>query len=145
LCARTIRGPEDDVLKRYAIAAKAVGATQIMRITADCPCLDSIVAEQVLDLHLSGGYDYTANCWPRTYPQGYDCEVFSRELLFEADEKATHHICREHVTPYFNGSYEYEQMSNVKRGNLAQEVDESDIGLTLDTVDDYIRICDFLR
>lgn len=143
--SRTIRGPEDDVLHRYKIAADAVGAKHIMRITADCPCLDSVVAEQLLDLHLAENYDYTSNCWPRTYPVGYDCEVFRYSLLEEADKKATHQICREHVTPYFNGSYPAEQMSNVSRGNLAQNVDESDIRLTLDTVDDYIRICDFLR
>jgi spore coat polysaccharide biosynthesis protein SpsF (cytidylyltransferase family) len=137
-------GPEDDVLTRYAMAAQMVDADHVMRITADCPCLNPMVCARVLKLHLDGGFDYTANCWPRTYPQGYDCEVFTRRVLDAANRKSTHRICREHVTPYFNGSFPDERMSNIRCGNLSQDVDESHIRLTLDTVSDYDTICHHL-
>src|SRR5687768_17376619 len=38
LC-HVVYGPENDVLKRYAIAAELTNASVIMRITADCPLL----------------------------------------------------------------------------------------------------------
>src|ERR1700761_2686351 len=34
------RGPELDVLARYAIAARETGADIVMRITSDCPVVD---------------------------------------------------------------------------------------------------------
>lgn len=135
-----IVGPEDDVLRRYHIAAWISNADHIMRITADCPCIDHTVCTQVLSMHIDGGYAYTSNVWPRTFPVGYDCEVFTWRVLDEANEKAASPVCREHVTPYFNGSFPEEQASNIRRGNVSQDVDESGIRLTLDTISDYVAI-----
>ncbi len=52
LGATVVRGPVDDVLTRFLLAARrgrrATGATRIVRLTADCPLLDpGIVASTV--------------------------------------------------------------------------------------------------
>lgn len=142
---RIVRGSEDDVLSRYHKAAEVVDATTIMRITSDCPCLQTHICENILSLHISGGYDYTSNCFPRSFVQGFDCEVFSREMLDAAHLRAKDKICREHVTPFFNGSFDSEQIEYAERGNYRQDADDSQKSLTLDTVEDFIAICAHMR
>ena len=75
------RGPEDDVLARYHIAARAEGAEVIMRLTADCHLLDPSVCGEVLMLLEREGADYVSNVDPRSWPDGLDCEVFTAAAL----------------------------------------------------------------
>ncbi len=92
----------NDVLQRYLVVAKAYGFDAIMRVTGDCPLIDPDVCSQVLSLFNSGKYDYVANDLRPTYPKGLGCELFTREALQRAHEKArpTHPSDREHVTPW---------------------------------------------
>lgn len=130
-------GSENDVLSRYHTAASCLGATHIMRITADCPCLDPKVCSDVLHLHLEGRYGYTSNVHPRSYPAGYDCEVFTREILDWADYNSAG-LGREHVTTDMSDKEKWHT------GNFAQEIDESHMRLTLDDISDYVMICNHL-
>lgn len=89
-----VRGPEHDVLARYAKAAEAVGADTVMRVTSDCPLIDPVVCGQVLEAYraardVHGNVEYCSNSIEnrRTYPQGFDCEVFSRDVLDLANRK----------------------------------------------------------
>jgi len=95
------RGSEHDVLSRYAKAAREIEATTIMRVTSDCPLIDPQIAGQVLDLLHSSGVDYASNTMPPRFPHGLDCEAFSAELLFAAEQQAKTPFEREHVTPWF--------------------------------------------
>lgn len=93
-----VRGPEHDVLSRYVKAAASVDADIVMRITADCPLIDVATCEALLDLFhyyddtpfafrldAADKVDYASNCWPaRHFPHGWDCEVFTREILMRA-------------------------------------------------------------
>jgi spore coat polysaccharide biosynthesis protein SpsF len=94
------RGPEADVLKRYLTAARATNAQVVMRVTSDCPLLDPVVSSQVLDDFLTGGADYVSNVDPPSWPKGLDTEVFSRDALELAADRATDAYDREHVTPW---------------------------------------------
>lgn len=136
---KILRGPEDDVLRRYLIAAYALNAKHIMRITSDCPLISPDICSLVLDEHMNATPSgYTSNVHPRSFPHGYDCEVFTKDLLIQADATATDQYDREHVTPWIVRNAE-----NVL--NVAQDRDESDIRFVLDTVDDYINICEVFR
>ena len=97
------RGPEDDVLTRYANAARAVEADTVMRATSDCPFLDPKLCDQVIAVWRETGADYVSNTSPPLFPHGLDCEVFSADLLFDAEAKATEPAAREHVTPWIRG------------------------------------------
>jgi spore coat polysaccharide biosynthesis protein SpsF (cytidylyltransferase family) len=94
---------EDDVLGRYQRAAKAYDAEIVMRITADCPALDPIVAGKVLDLfHASQPCDFASNDTTMSgYPDGFDCAVFSRSTLERAAARATLPADREHIECWF--------------------------------------------
>lgn len=94
------RGPEADVLERFLIAARAEDARIILRITADCPLLDPTVAGQVLALLKREKLAYASNVFPATWPDGLDCEAFTRDALEIMAAQATRPSEREHVTPY---------------------------------------------
>jgi len=49
---KVFRGSEEDVLSRYYLAAKKYDANVIVRITSDCPLIDSIVTENIIYYYL---------------------------------------------------------------------------------------------
>jgi spore coat polysaccharide biosynthesis protein SpsF len=99
------RGPVDDVLARFAGAARMVGASVIVRITADDPFKSPEVCSRVLAefLRRAPDVDYVSNTVEPTWPEGLDVEVFSRKALERADREAGLRSEREHVTPYIYG------------------------------------------
>jgi glutamate-1-semialdehyde 2,1-aminomutase len=98
------RGPEDDVLTRFAMAARAENADIIMRLTGDCPLLDPWVAGQVVTLRRRLDLDYASNTTTTTWPDGLDCEIFTRAALETADAEADRASEREHVTPFLRAN-----------------------------------------
>jgi spore coat polysaccharide biosynthesis protein SpsF len=98
---RPVRGSENDVLARYALAAWQANATTIVRVTADCPLIDPDITDMVIDSFQSDpGCVYAANVVERTFPRGCDVEVFSADALYTADREARLPFEREHVTPH---------------------------------------------
>ena len=100
------RGPENDVLERYALASKAMSLKDdewIVRLTGDCPLLDPRIMDRLLAIAESGEYDYLANTAPPPgfYPDGMDVEIFSVKNLKRAAHEAILPSEREHVTFYF--------------------------------------------
>jgi glutamate-1-semialdehyde 2,1-aminomutase len=98
------RGPEHDVLGRYAEAAKACRADIVVRLTADCPFLDPQVIAQTVRLRAMMGATYASNVDPPTWPDGLDCEVFTVAALNAAAAEATRPSEREHVTPFIRNN-----------------------------------------
>lgn len=98
------RGSADDVLDRYAKAARLVNASVVMRVTADEPLIDPEVCGSVLRMFLeTRNIDYVSNAHPPSFPDGLDVEVFSADALFRSHREATWPSEREHVTPYMYG------------------------------------------
>jgi glutamate-1-semialdehyde aminotransferase/spore coat polysaccharide biosynthesis protein SpsF (cytidylyltransferase family)/predicted dehydrogenase len=94
------RGSEYDVLDRFYGAARGEKASQVVRITADCPLIDPEVIDRVVRRFQRGDLDYASNAMVRSYPDGLDTEVFSFSALERAWHEATRTSEREHVTPY---------------------------------------------
>jgi spore coat polysaccharide biosynthesis protein SpsF (cytidylyltransferase family) len=96
-----LRGQEDDVLDRYRQAAAASDADCIVRVTADCPLIDAQVIDQVLAAFWADPpVDYASNTLERTFPQGLDVEVTSRQALEAAWQEADAPYQRAHVMPF---------------------------------------------
>ena len=93
-------GDENNVLKRYYDAATKYQADIIVRLTADCPFLDSNIIDQLITLLLSQGADYASNTLLNTWPDGIDCEAFHFSALNKAYLNASKASEKEHVTPY---------------------------------------------
>lgn len=102
------RGSESDVLDRYFQAAKKNKADYIVRVTADCPLIDSELVGKLIRNFTSGNYDYAgiaAGAGASTlninrFPQGLDAEIFSFGALKTAWGNAKDPLEREHATAY---------------------------------------------
>ncbi len=132
------RGPEHDVLARYYGAAKASGADIIVRITSDCPCIDPVLVDMLLERFRSLKADYIELDVEHSFPRGVDAEAFSFRALEKAHLEARQPYEREHVTPYI---YEHPDLFSVHRVVAPEELRRPDIRLTVDTKEDmeFIR------
>lgn len=125
------RGPEADVLRRYAIAAEASGADFIVRITSDCPLIDPEISGQVLSAaRLQDGYARTS--FNSGAPLGLDTEAMPARILFAADREAKAPQDREHVTPFI-----WSRPDRFPATYIDREPDRRSWRLTLDEQSDY--------
>ncbi len=96
-----IRGPEDDVLARFALAADVLDADVILRVTGDAPLVDPEIADQLIAALQEADGDY-ATFAPAgvAIDEGFD--PFSRRALDRLCEVAADDpTAREHITAYF--------------------------------------------
>jgi spore coat polysaccharide biosynthesis protein SpsF len=132
--AAVFRGSEHDVLSRFRGAAEQEGLDAVVRVTSDCPLIDGAVVARGVEefLRLGDPDGYVTNTQPRTFPRGFDFEVFSAAALEEADRSADLPGHREHVTPYLAQNVS----GRVRVRNLTFEPDRSGYRVTVDTAED---------
>ncbi len=129
------RGSLNDVLDRFYQAAKASSPDHLVRLTGDCPLIDPAVIDEVVGMHLSGGFDYTSNALEPTYPDGLDCEAMTFSALETAWKEARLSSEREHVTPYL-----YKTPRRFKVGVVKGARDLSNYRWTVDESADFTVI-----
>lgn len=103
-----VPGPEVDVLSRMLLVAAYAKATHVVRVTADCP----LVPHDLIRAGLEAAQKTKAPCvqnWrPRTFPDGFDFEVWDvaflvslRAKLEERDCEYFAQWCLDHKLPNF--------------------------------------------
>lgn len=137
--ADCFRGPEEDVLARYYLAAQAAGAGVIVRVPADKPLVDPFLVDEVVEAHLREGADYTTNmpaAWPQgmTFPFGLEVEVVGFGALARAHQEATAASDREHGLTYI---YRHPEIFKITRVTTPPELASPEFRLALDTPEDY--------
>jgi spore coat polysaccharide biosynthesis protein SpsF len=130
------RGDSANVLSRYYnCAKKSIDEGDkidfIVRITADCPVIDPVLIDEVIQLAIDEKLDYASNVHPLSYPDGLDVEVFTFDALSIAYHNAELPSEKEHVTPYIIKN------SNFKQGNVKNPLNISRMRWTLDYKEDY--------
>lgn len=105
------RGNSDDVLDRYYQCAKENKFDNIVRITGDCPLIDYIIVDMVIEQYINHGCDYASNTMEFPYPDGFNCEVFSFKALEIAWKNSFLPSEREHVTPFIKNNKEFSKCS----------------------------------
>jgi spore coat polysaccharide biosynthesis protein SpsF len=125
------RGDLNDVLQRYAAAAREYGAREVLRLTGDCPLIDPWIVDAVVESRRTSAADYASNIDPPTFPDGMDVEVFTREVLERAVREAREPSEREHVTLWMRAD-----RAGLRRQNLVAISDLSSLRLTVDYPDD---------
>jgi spore coat polysaccharide biosynthesis protein SpsF len=132
-----IGGPGEDVLMRYILCAGAFdGERTIMRLTADCPFIPQHILKTCIDSAKQHSPSMptlvtTAHPLRRTYPDGWDIEIFSHKALLMAHNEATSAYDREHVT-----SYMYNHPESFCIEELDLPIDMSHIKCSIDTKED---------
>jgi len=124
------QGSENDVLDRYYQAAREAQATEIVRITGDCPLISPDLVDQVIKLFHSEKTDYASNINPPTYPDGLDISVCTFKALETAWSQAVTDFDREHVMPFIINSDEFHMV------NLSNSKDFSKERWTIDEPED---------
>ena len=139
----TVRGSVDNVLQRYLVAAQTTSADIIVRVTADCPLIDPVLVDAVIEKLLSkdgvesndGGFDYASNVQTRSFPRGLDVEALFADTLHRIGRLATSNATREHVTSYIT-----EHPSLFRIGHVLNVRDDSDLRITVDTPEDLALV-----
>tara|TARA_B100001093_G_scaffold454604_1_gene464087 strand:+ start:11 stop:2041 length:2031 start_codon:yes stop_codon:yes gene_type:complete len=125
-------GSSEDVLSRYYGAAKKFSSNIIIRITADCPLIDSTLLDQMISKFINSNINYLSNTLNPTYPDGYDIEIFDFKTLKKTFQNSRQKVDREHVTEYIKRNKDKFKVQNFSHTNNL-----SNLRLTLDEEDDF--------
>lgn len=131
------RGSENDVLDRYYQCSLAYPNYEtVIRLTADCPLIDPMIVDKLVEFFEGGNFDYVTNSYFRdrtedTFPNGMDVEVFRKQTLKATTQSTKLPEEREHVTPYMKKNRKF------RRGLLKAAHDFSHFRLTVDYREDY--------
>jgi spore coat polysaccharide biosynthesis protein SpsF len=129
------RGSLDDVLDRFYEAVRHDPPDHIVRLTGDCPLIDPTIVDDLVRMHLAGGYDYTTNALEPTFPDGMDTEAMRFSVLETAWREARLSSEREHVTPFVYNHPERFCIGQYKGAN-----DLSGMRLTVDHPEDLALV-----
>jgi glutamate-1-semialdehyde 2,1-aminomutase len=133
------QGSENDVLDRYVQAAKKHQADVVVRITGDCPLVDSELVDEVIRQFKAANVDYFTNAIPPTYPDGLDIEVCTFKALEQANQDTTDSFDREHVMPYLR------KPGKFKTADMQYSENLSALRWTVDEPADFIVIEKFFQ
>jgi spore coat polysaccharide biosynthesis protein SpsF len=100
--------------------------------------MDYKIVDKVIDKYYFSKADCVSNIHPPTFPDGFDIEVFSYEILKKAFFEAKKNFQREHVTPYIWDNPKKFKINNY--GNSSNYNYYKKIRLTLDYKEDYYVI-----
>jgi spore coat polysaccharide biosynthesis protein SpsF len=130
---KVVRGPEDDVLARFARAAEVLDADVIVRVSSDAPFIDPAFIDHLVGSMLEQGGDYVLlEEGASTAHEGVD--PLTRRALDKLMMDARNDpVAREHVTGYFKLHPEFVPIARAKPfPSLARQ----GARLTIDTPDD---------
>ncbi len=126
-----IRGSINDVLDRYSQVVIKNNADTVVRITGDCPLVDSDLVDKCINNFIKLNVDYFSNTNPPTFPDGLDIEVMKSTALKKATKEAKDPYDREHVTPYIKKEHIF------SKENLYNDQDLSSLRWTVDDPEDF--------
>jgi spore coat polysaccharide biosynthesis protein SpsF (cytidylyltransferase family) len=131
------KGSVDNVLDRFYQTALPEDPDWIVRLTSDCPLIDPVIIDHVIDLAISKNLDYASNTLDPTFPDGLDTEIFKFSALKKAIREAKLPSEFEHVTPYIWKNSTYKGGKLFKSDCYKNSIDFSSFRLTVDTIEDF--------
>jgi spore coat polysaccharide biosynthesis protein SpsF len=130
-----IAGHPEDVLARFADAARRLDVQRVVRATGDNPLTCPRLARDIIDIHAARRADLShyLGC-----PWGTGVEVIEAEALFAAERDAVEHDEREHLTTYL---YRHPDRFSIVEELAPPSCRMSEARVTVDTAEDYARVC----
>ncbi len=114
-------GNENDLLDRYYNCAKKNKSDIIVRITGDCPLVDTSIVDSLINNLIKHKLDFISNLSPPTFPDGLDVAVCTFKALKKAWKLSTNKYDREHVWPYFMKKNFFKTKNVSYESNLSME------------------------
>src|ERR1700756_2129802 len=135
---RFFRGSEFNVVGRVTAAMQENQADIIVQLTADCPLIDPEIIDQLVRIYAANDFDHISNNILRSYPDGLDVQVSSLPILEKCYALCENDKDREHSF--------YTIRKNRDKIKTFQVLAPPELcwplwRWTLDTIDDYHRIC----
>lgn len=134
------KGSVSNVLDRFYQTALPEMPDWVVRLTSDCPLIDPVEIDKVIEFALVKDFDYVSNTLKPTFPDGIDVEVFKFSALKKAVNEAKLISELEHVTPFIWKNSSFMGGDIFTSDCLMNEIDYSFIRLTVDTIEDFIMI-----
>ncbi len=133
------QGSEENILDRFYQASLKFKPDAIIRVTGDCPLIDSDLINKGLTVFNKDNYDIVSNARIRSFPDGMDFEIFKRSTIAESWQEQFNKFKNRiefdktfcSPTKYILESKKFKNKDVVNRNNL------SDIRLTMDYKEDY--------
>jgi spore coat polysaccharide biosynthesis protein SpsF len=125
-----VRGPEEDVLQRFVLAADYLNARFFIRATADNPAVDIDAPVRVAAALEETGADHVVESG---LPVGAAVEGVRMAALYQAVAQTRDAYDREHVTPYL---YRTPSRFLAVAPMAPETVRRPDLRLTVDTAED---------
>jgi len=136
LSVNVFRGDENDLAKRYLDIAEKYSLKYLVRITGDCPFIDSYSLDYCLK-QIDQKLDFDLWTTKNTFPIGLDFEVINCSSLQKAREEMTLNE-KEHLTLAFYKN-QIEKNYIIKNFRPPERWVKSSETYTVDTFDDYIK------
>ncbi|MDA8612568.1 hypothetical protein N9L10_01245 [Candidatus Pelagibacter bacterium] len=131
-----VRGPLEDVMKRFVMTLNQYECDAFFRVCGDSPLLIPSLFDKAASLYKQADYDLVTNVFPRTFPIGMSVELIKTKVFLEIEKKIKNEKDREHITQYF-----YDKKKNFKIQNIVcDRVIDPNLKLALDKPDDLIRL-----
>ena len=135
-------GSELDLIDRLRTLASLFGAQALVRVTGDCPLVDPIVVDRLVDVYLAdrGAIEYVSNVLPQSYPHGLDAEVYAASTLDRLWHEITHPFWREWFSAYLS-----EHKQSFRTLNVTHSVDLTHYRWTVDYEEDLQFVREVFR
>jgi len=131
-------GNENNLLDRMYQASKKFNPDNIIRITGDCPLIDPKLISDGLEIFLEKEIDILSNARKRTFPDGFDFEIFRKNILLKSweslkKESGNEKFLSKDISPtkFLLENKKFRHYDFLNNENLAK------IRLTLDYPEDY--------
>ena len=135
-----VRGESENVIARYLQCLKMYPASYVIRITADNPLTGLCIISMVCQEMEGGDWDYV--CALEGFPLGGGVDSFRASLLETISQKARNQRDREHINAYV-----LDHMEDFRCKSLSPPIElaRPDVRLTVDTIEDYLRINELVK
>ena len=131
-------GDENNILNRFYNASQKFSTQNIIRITGDCPLIDFELVNEATKIFSQQKIDLLLNYIPRTYPHGFDFEIFTANALENSRNNVYNKYDDENLflSTFMNPVHQMIKSKNLVHYKMKNSVDNSNIRLTLDHLDD---------
>jgi len=135
-------GSELDLIDRWYQTAIKFKADAIVRVTGDCPLVDPILTDALIDYYIKNQpLDFVSNSRPKaSYPHGLDVESYSFSALKRAWNEVEGDFLREWGSVNF-----FEHPETYRIANLSHSKDLSNLRWVVDYEDDLEFVREIYR